>query len=231
MMQVSFDIRAYALLLAALEFAAKDNVHYYLNAVHIAPNAGGAHIVATDSCALFIGRAKAASLIRRTAGGLEPFTPLTIERFSLIAALKAVKKGVKAADTLRLELDENGKDGRITVFNFGVDPLEENAITAPLIFFNESTGGKWVNYARAIPRCVAAENTAPLIDCKYLTAVCKAATALRPARSRASFRIEGAGAMEAVISLDDDAAAVVMGIHAPDSGRYEETITGILDAE
>ena len=73
--------------------------------------------------------------------------------------------------------------------------------------------------------------SAPLIDCKYLTAVCKAAAALRPARSRASFRIEGAGAMEAVISLDDDAAAVVMGIHAPDSGRYEETITGILDAE
>ena len=37
--------------------------------------------------------------------------------------------------------------------------------------------------------------------------------------------------MQAVYALADDAAAVVMSIHAPDCSRYEQTITGILDAE
>ena len=233
MMQTNFSIRAYSLMLAALEFAPKDHTKYYLNAVHIAPYADGAHVVATDGCALFIGRATVTAADPVSKGGVQlPFVPLTIERNSLAAALKAVKKAVKTADTVRIELDDNDvcKTGRLVVFNCGEDPTEKSAITAPLEFFNDPASAPYPNYLRAIPRYIQPGNPAPLIDCKYLTAVCKAAAALRPAKEKAAVRAEANGNMQAVYALADD-AAVVMSIHAPDCSRYEQTITGILDAE
>lgn len=129
---ISLSIRSYYLLSAALEFAPKDSVKCFLNAVHIAPQGGAAHVVATDASALFIGRAEAAPI--------------------------------------------------------------------------------------------------PVVSCKYLTAVTKAAAALRPARERADLSAEIVNQMQAVFALADDAAAIVMGIRLDDRRRpsYERTAAAIM---
>ena len=110
---ISLSIRSYYLLSAALEFAPKDSVKCFLNAVHIAPQGGAAHVVATDTSALFIGRAEAAPSVVDTAGAPQPFEPVTIHRAPLAAALKAVKTAVKNADTLEIEIDEDRRSGRL----------------------------------------------------------------------------------------------------------------------
>ena len=123
------------------------------------------------------------------------------------------------------------------------DTLEDCAQTSLSVIVKDEKGEQiatvdldpasapYPNYLRAIPRYIQPGNPAPLIDCKYLTAVCKAAAALRPAKEKAAVRAEANGNMQAVYALADDAAAVVMSIRAPDCSRYEQTITGILDAE
>ena len=64
-----------------------------------------------------------------------------------------------------------------------------------------------------------------------LTAVTKAAAALRPARERADLSAEIVNQMQAVFALADDAAAIVMGIKLDDRRRrpsYERTAAAIM---
>lgn len=223
---ISLSIRSYYLLSAALEFAPKDSVKCFLNAVHIAPQGGAAHVVATDASALFIGRAEAAPSVVDTAGALQPFEPVTIHRAPLAAALKAVKPAVKNADTLEIEIDEDRRSGRLRVFNFGLDRTGSSAFSAPISLVDT----KYVDYRRIIPTYTDPAAPIPVVSCKYLTAVTKAAAALRPARERADLSAEIVNQMQAVFALADDAAAIVMGIRLDDRRRpsYERTAAAIM---
>lgn len=224
---ISLSIRSYYLLSAALEFAPKDSVKCFLNAVHIAPQGGAAHVVATDASALFIGRAEAAPSVVDTAGALQPFEPVTIHRAPLAAALKAVKTAVKNADTLEIEIDEDRRSGRLRVFNFRLDRTGSSAFSAPISLVDT----KYVDYRRVIPTYTDPAAPIPVVSCKYLTAVTKAAAAaLRPARERADLSAEIVNQMQAVFALADDAAAIVMGIRLDDRRRpsYERTAAAIM---
>lgn len=226
---ISLSIRAYYLLSAAIEFAPKDSVKCFLNTVHIAPHGGAAHVVATDSHALFIGRAEAAPSVVDTAGALQPFEPVTIHRAPLAAALKAVKTAVKHADTLEIEIDEDRCSGRLRVFNFGGDPAGSSAFSAPISLVDT----KYVDYRRAIPTYTDPAAPIPVVNCKYLTAVTRAAAAaLRAPRERAEISAEIVGQMQAVYALADDAAAIVMGIRVDEERRpsYERTAAAIMAA-
>ena len=63
-----------------------------------------------------------------------------------------------------------------------------------------------------------------------MTAVTKAAAALRPARERADLSAEIVNQMQTVFALADDAAAIVMGIRLDDRRRpsYERTAAAIM---
>ena len=218
---IALKPRAVALLRAAILFAAKDDVRFFINAVCIDPDpaAGRVRIAATDKNMMFVATAPA-QLYGKTA-------PVLLSAASLKPALSAFR----AADIRRagaLIIDPGRRYARLSLaLAVAIEDVlrdRENEIVSALAPMVDS---QYVDYRRALPIPAAVQQATPLaaVNPMLLGTICKAAELLDDRPKVAShvhvrfFAADEHGPQCAAIS--SDAIAAVMPMRA-DSAEYAE---------
>lgn len=216
---IALKPRAVALLRAAILFAAKDDVRFFINAVCIDPDptAGRVRIVATDKNMMFVATAPA-RLYGKTA-------PVLLS----VASLKPALSAFRAADIRRagaLVIDPARRSARLALTEGEANPdaVRENEIVSALA---PMVDARYVDYRRALPIPGAVRQATPpaAVNPKLLGTICKAAELLDDRPKVAShvhvrfFAADEHGPQCAAIS--SDAIAAVMPMRA-DSAEYAE---------
>lgn len=216
---IALKPRAVALLRAAILFAAKDDVRFFINAVCIDPDpaAGRVRIVATDKNMMFVATAPA-QLYGKTA-------PVLLSAASLKPALSAFRAAdIRRAGALVIEPARRSARLALTEGEANPDAVRENEIVSALAPMVDT---RYVDYRRALPIPGAIQQATPpaAVNPKLLGTICKAAELLDDRPKVAShvhvrfFAADEHGPQCAAIS--SDAIAAVMPMRA-DSAEYAE---------
>ena len=225
---IALKPRAVALLRAAILFAAKDDVRFFINAVCIDPDpaAGRVRIVATNKHVMFIATAPAQFF-----GAADPVL-LSAD------ALKSALSAFRAADTRRagaLAIDPGSRYARLSLSladaSSAIEDVlrdRENEIVSALAPMIDA---QYVDYRRALPIPTAAQQaTRPAaINPKLLGAICKAAEMLDE-RTPGTAHIRFFAADEhgpQCTAISSDAIAAVMPMRA-DSAEYADVYATIF---
>lgn len=225
---IALKPRAVALLRAAILFAAKDDVRFFINAVCIDPDpaAGRVRIVATDKNMMFVATAPA-QLYGKT-------TPVLLSAASLKPALSAFR----AADIRRagvLTIDPGSRYARLALVLSDAraateDVLRdrENEIVSALAPMVDT---RYVDYRRALPIPGAIQQATPpaAVNPKLLGTICKAAELLDD-RLKVTPHVRFFAADEhgpQCAAIASDAIAAVMPMRA-DSAEYADVYTAIF---
>lgn len=225
---IALKPRAVALLRAAILFAAKDDVRFFINAVCIDPDpaAGRVRIAATDKNMMFVATAPA-QLYGKTA-------PVLLSAASLKPALSAFR----AADIRRagaLTVDPGRRYARLSLVQTDArgefeDVLRdrENEIASALATMADA---QYFDYRRALPIPGAIQQATPpaAVNPKLLGTICKAAELLDD-RSKGTphvrfFAADALGPQCAALS--SDAIAAVMPMRA-ESAEYADVYATIF---
>lgn len=216
---IALKPRAVALLRAAILFAAKDDVRFFINAVCIDPDpaAGRVRIAATDKNMMFVATAPA-RLYGKTA-------PVLLSAASLKPAPSAFRAAdIRRAGALVIEPARRSARLALTEGEANPDAVRENEIVSALAPMVDT---RYVDYRRALPIPGAIQQATPpaAVNPKLLGTICKAAELLDDRPKVAShvhvrfFAADEHGPQCAAIS--SDAIAAVMPMRA-DSAEYAE---------
>lgn len=220
---IALKPRAVALLRAAILFAAKDDVRFFINAVCIDPDpaAGRVRIVATNKHVMFIATAPA-QLYGKTA-------PVLLSAASLKPALSAFRAAdIRRAGALVIEPARRSARLALTEGEANPDAVRENEIVSALAPMVDT---RYVDYRRALPIPGAIQQATPpaAVNPKLLGTICKAAELLDD-RLKVTPHVRFFAADEhgpQCAAIASDAIAAVMPMRA-DSAEYADVYTAIF---
>lgn len=219
---IALKPRAVALLRAAILFAAKDDVRFFINAVCIDPDpaAGRVRIVATDKNMMFVATAPA-QLYGKTA-------PVLLSAASLKPALSAFRAAdIRRAGALVIEPARRSARLALTEGEANPDAARENEIVSALATMVDA---QYVDYRRALPIPGAIQQATPpaAVNPKLLGTICKAAELLDDRSSVAPhvrfFAADALGPQCAALSSDAIAAVMPMRAESAEYGDVYATI-------